>query len=103
MSPCPKCGTERGMHLRLVVPWNPDLPVLIDHECRSRACKFLWSEVVTTPEGALKSALENRGTAPLSGALFVDAVAAVEGYCKPGQPMCRKLGCPRCNVEDSAC
>lgn len=67
VSPCPKCGAERGMHLRLVVPWNPGLPVLIDHLCRSSACRFLWSEVATTPEGALKSALENRGNAPLAG------------------------------------
>lgn len=70
MSPCPKCGHERGLHLRFVVPWDPALPVVIDHRCRDRKCSFLWSEVAHSPEKALASALENRGTAPLSGNLF---------------------------------
>lgn len=74
MSPCPLCGHERGLHLRLVVPWDPRLPVVIDHQCRDRKCSFLWSEVVHSPDLALKSALENRGTAPLSGDLFAIVV-----------------------------
>lgn len=70
MSPCPKCGQERGLHLRMVVPWDPRLPATIDHQCRSRKCGHLWSEVMHSPELALKSALENRGNAPLAGDLL---------------------------------